>query len=88
LIIGFGGFLDSAGHVVYEAQTIAYVEYRAVSGVFQNINPSPPPQQRREGTLHTRRPVRGWGVNILEDARHWILASYSIIPLRYEAYAA
>jgi hypothetical protein len=24
------------------------------------------------GTQYTRRAVRGWGVNILEDARHWI----------------
>jgi hypothetical protein len=24
------------------------------------------------GGVHTRRAVRGWGVNILEDARHWI----------------
>jgi hypothetical protein len=24
------------------------------------------------GGVHTRRAVRGWGVNISEDARHWI----------------
>ncbi len=37
-------------------KALTYVEYRAVSGVFQNIDPSP-----------TRRAVRGWGVT-----RHWI----------------
>jgi hypothetical protein len=32
-----------------------------------------PAHQRRGGTVvHTRRAVRVWGVNILEDARHWI----------------
>jgi hypothetical protein len=30
-----------------------------------------PPHQRRGG-VHTRRVVRGWGVYISEDARHWI----------------
>ncbi len=29
-----------------------------------------PPHQRQG--VHIRRAVRGWGVNILEDARHWI----------------
>jgi hypothetical protein len=46
-----------------------------MSGVFQNIDlPLPhfpasvyPPAF---GTGHTRRVERGWGVNILEDARH------------------
>ncbi len=38
-----------------------------------------PPHQRRE--VHTRRAVRGWGVNITEDARLG-LASYSITPRR------
>ncbi len=53
-------------------------EYRAVSDVFQNIDlPTPFPSEcvlplhQRRG-VHTRRAVRGWGVNILEDARHWI----------------
>jgi hypothetical protein len=59
------------------------VQYRAVSGVFQNKDPppplhpasvsSPPPPPKAGGTLlHSRRAVSGWGVNILEDARHWI----------------
>ncbi len=29
-----------------------------------------PPHQRR--VVHTRWAVRGWGVNISEDARHWV----------------
>ncbi len=52
-------------------------EYREVSGVFQNIDPHPPlplesvssPHTKGVG-VHTRRAVRGWGVNILEDASH------------------
>jgi hypothetical protein len=59
-------------------KVLTYVEYRAVSGVFQNIDPfstqrvCPPPTPMAGGGVHTRRPVMGWGVNILEDARHWI----------------
>ncbi len=50
-------------------KVLTYVEYRAVSGVFQNIDPPPPsppsecvlpPHQRRWG-VHTRRAVRGVG---------------------------
>jgi hypothetical protein len=57
-------------------KTLRYVEYRAVSGVFQNIDPPPlsppsecvlPPHQRRG--IHTRWAVRGVGVNFLEYAR-------------------
>jgi hypothetical protein len=59
-------------------KVLTYIEYRAVSDVFQNIDPPPPsppsecvlPPHQRRG-VHTRRAVRGWG-NILEDARHWI----------------
>jgi hypothetical protein len=63
-------------------KVLAYVEYRAVPGVFQNIDPPPsppsppsecvlPPHQGGGYTLSGRR--GGWGgVNILEDARHWI----------------
>jgi hypothetical protein len=43
-----------------------------MSGVLQNIDPhplrTPPPLVRGEGTLVCWR--GGWGVNILEDARH------------------
>ncbi len=60
-------------------KVLTYVEYRAVSGVFQNIDPPPPlplasvsSPCTKGGGVHTHRPVRGWGVNILEDARHWI----------------
>jgi hypothetical protein len=68
----------------YSHKVLTYVEYRAVSGVFRTINPptpSPPsecvlpgggaPTKGGEG-VHTRRAVRGWGVNISEDARYWI----------------
>jgi hypothetical protein len=66
-----------------------------VSGVFQNIDPHPPlrpasvssprtkgvgvPYQWHQWGVHTRRAVRGRGVNILEDARHWIgLLQYNL----------
>jgi hypothetical protein len=33
--------------------------------------------------VHTRRAVRGWGVNILENARHWIgLLQYNLSTIR------
>jgi hypothetical protein len=66
--------------------TYTYVEDRAVSGVFQNIDPQPPsppsecvlPPHQRRG-VHTRRLGRGWGANILEDARYWIgLLQYNL----------
>jgi hypothetical protein len=49
-----------------------------MSGVFQNIAPPPPPPRPASvyppafgaGEGHTRWAERGWGVNILEDARH------------------
>jgi hypothetical protein len=62
-------------------KVLTYIEYRAVFGVFQTIDPPPlstqrvcpPPAPKAGGcTVHTRRAVRGWEVNILEDARHWI----------------
>jgi len=60
-------------------KVLTYVEYRAVSGVFQNIDPHPPlhpasvsspPHQGQGGPLSPGS--EGVGVNILEDARHWI----------------
>jgi hypothetical protein len=70
-------------------KVLTYVENRAVSRVlFQNIDPPPPsppsecvlpPHQRR--VVHTRRAGGGWGwgVNILEDARHRIgLLQYNL----------
>ncbi len=62
-------------------KVLTYVEYRAVSGVFPNIDPHPPlhpaslsSPRTKGGVVHTRRAVEGgggWGVNILGDARHW-----------------
>jgi hypothetical protein len=53
-----------------------------MSRVFQNIDPLTPLSARASvylppllgggGGGHTRRAERGWGVNILEDARHRI----------------
>ncbi len=62
-----------------------YVEYIAVSDVFQNIDP-PPPSPTSEGVLppHQRRgvhTVRGWG-SIVWKTPDIRLASYSIISLR------
>ncbi len=65
-----GVYTEGTRHKVH-----TYVENRAVSGVFQNIDPLPPPSPQRvcpppapkAYTLAGR-----WGVNILEDARHWI----------------
>ncbi len=66
-------------------KVLTYVEYRAVSCVFQNIDPPPlhpasvsSPRTKGGGyTLAGRR--RGWGVNILEDASHRIgLLQYNL----------
>ncbi len=46
-----------------------------MSGVFRTFDPRPLSTQRVRPTphqKHSRRAVRGWGVNISEDARHWI----------------
>jgi hypothetical protein len=63
-------------------KVLTYIEYRSVSGVFRNIEPHhplsthrvclPPAPKAGGGGVQTRRAVRGWGVNILEDARHRI----------------
>jgi hypothetical protein len=64
-------------------KVLTYVEYRAVSSVFQNIDPPPPsppsecvlPPHQRRG-VHSRWAVR---VNILEDDRHRIgLLQYNL----------
>jgi hypothetical protein len=53
-----------------------------VSGVFLTIDPPPPLHPSSVSYPRTRRAVRGWRVNILEDARQWIgLLQYSIIYL-------
>ncbi len=64
---------DRSAHKVF-----SYVEYRVVSGVFQNIDPPPhplstlrvfPPTASEAGGTHSPG-GEGVGVNILEDARH------------------
>jgi hypothetical protein len=76
-------------------KVLTYIEYRAVSGVFRTIDPHPLSTQRvclphapkvGGGGVHTRRAVWEWGVNISEDARHWI-GLLKKIPLR-SAYSA
>ncbi len=69
-------------------KVFTYVEYRAVSGVFQNIDPSPPsecvlpPHQRR-----THSPGgEGGGESIFWKTPDIGLASYSIISLRTVQY--
>ncbi len=57
---------------------LTYLEYRAVSGVFQILTPHPPLHPATVSSPPHQRGVGGytlagqWGVNILEDARHWI----------------
>ncbi len=69
-------------------KVLTYVEYRAVSGVFQNIDPPPPlhpasvssPAPNAGG--YTLAGRWGVGVNILEDAGHWIgLLLYNLSTL-------
>ncbi len=79
------------GWIISKKQKVlTYVKYRAVSGVFQNIDPPPPlplasvPYPRTKGGgLHTRRAVRGWRVNWKTPDIG--LASYRIIPLRLKS---
>ncbi len=61
--------VDVFGKNCQDHKVLTYVEYRAVSDVFQNIDPPPPsspsecvlpPPHQRRG-LHTRRAVRGMG---------------------------
>jgi hypothetical protein len=69
-------------------KVLTYVEYRAVSGVFQNIDLPPPsspsecvfPRTKAEAGKYTLAGRwGGWGVNILEDARHRIgLLQYNL----------
>jgi hypothetical protein len=73
----------------YSHKVLTYEEYRAVTGVFQNIDPHPlstqrvcPPPAPKAGGVHTRRAVRGWRVKILQDARHRIgLLQYHLSTL-------
>jgi hypothetical protein len=70
-------------HSVIYIKTTKYLHIQSteqcMSGVFQTIDPPPPLHpasvsslRTKGGGEHTRRAVRGWGVNSLEDARHWI----------------
>ncbi len=55
-------------------KVLTYVEYRAVSDVFRTIDPPPPLHPASVGGgeyTAACRVVRGWDVNISEDARHW-----------------
>ncbi len=71
--------LEDERGVDADHKVLTYVEYRAVSDVFQNIDsppPSPPsecvlPPHQRRG-VNTRRAVRGMGGQYLEDASHRI----------------
>jgi hypothetical protein len=60
-------------------KVLTYIEYRAVSGVFGTIDPPPPlhpasvsfPRTKVAGGTHSPG-GEGLGVNISEDAHHWI----------------
>ncbi len=59
-------------------KVLTYVEYRAVSSVFKILTPHPhstqqvcPPSIPKAGGIHSPGDG-GWGVTILEDARHRI----------------
>ncbi len=70
-------------------KVLTYVEYRAVSGFFQNIDPLPPPfnpaslsSPRTKGGGYTL--AGRCGGSIFWKTPDIGLASYSIIPLRNE----
>jgi hypothetical protein len=67
-------------------KVLTYKEYRAVSGVFLTIEFVSPPEsvsspRTKGGGVHTRRAVRGWGVNILEDAMQTLVWPLTIQSL-------
>jgi hypothetical protein len=57
-------------------KVLTYIEYRAVFGVFGTIEPPPPLPLTSVSYPRTKGGGggggEGWGVNISEDARHWI----------------
>jgi hypothetical protein len=69
-------------------KVLTYVDYRAVSGVFQNIDPPPtpsppsecvlPPHQRRGGGVHTRRAVGGGQYFGRRQTLDWSLIQYNL----------
>ncbi len=70
--------ISAALHYLYH-KVLSYIEYRAVSGVFQTMDPPLPlhpasvssPGTKGGGYTLAGR-WGGGGVNISEDARHWI----------------
>jgi hypothetical protein len=63
--------LNSLDKVNAQSTYSTHVEYRAVSGVFQNIDHPPPlPLASVSSPPNTHRAVMGWAVNSSEDARH------------------
>jgi hypothetical protein len=68
---------------------IKLLEANPMSGVFKNIDPPPPHRPVSvyafgTGGGHTRWVERGWGVNILEDARHCsvlYICKYFVAPM-------
>jgi hypothetical protein len=65
-------FLTLEKYVSFMHKVLTYVEYRAVSGVFQNIEPPPPSPG-----------VEGGGGSIFWKTLDIGLASYSMISLRF-----
>ncbi len=64
---------------MYRHKVFTYIEYRAVSSVFRTINPPPPlplasvsSPAPKAGVTHSPGGEGAGGVNISEDARHWI----------------
>jgi hypothetical protein len=61
--------------MVYRRIVLTYIEHRAVSSVFRTIDPPPPLPLASVSSPRTKGGggyTFGWGVNISEDARHWI----------------
>ncbi len=80
-------------------KVLTYVKYRAVFGVFQNIDPPTPlhpasvSSPRTKGQWAEEGGGGGWGVNILEEARHrtgllQYNLSYAVQYSRYRAMEA
>jgi hypothetical protein len=63
--------------VLYTEQCLAFSKILTPHPPLLPASVSSP--RTKGGEAHTRRAVRGWGVNILEDARHWIgLLQYNL----------
>ncbi len=76
----------------FHHKVLTYIEYRAVSSVFRTIDPHPlstqrvcpPPAPKAGGGVHTRQAVRGWGGSTFRKTPDVGLASFCIIPLRFQ----